>query len=170
MNLPAGGGMRRLKLYLDTTVWNFYFDDRVPVYQEAAVEFFAKARLGLYDLNASAAVAEELDAAPEPKRGKLLALFEEISPNLLEADAEVKRLAALYLDRRALPARSTLDALHVAHATLHQMDVLVSFNFKHLANIGRRDRITAINLEQGYSHPLNLLPPMQLPEVENGES
>jgi len=40
-------------------------------------------------------------------------------------------MAALYLERRALPARSTVDALHVAHATLHQMDVLVSFNFKH---------------------------------------
>jgi hypothetical protein len=155
---------------LDTTVWNFYFDDRVPVYREATVEFFAKARMGLYDLYASEAVLAELRDAPEPKRSLMLALFEEINPGMLAINPETDRLAALYLERRALPARSTIDAQHVALTTVHQMDVLVSFNFKHLANIGRRDRITAINLEQGYSHPLNLLPPMQLPEVENGDA
>lgn len=162
--------MKKLMLYLDTTVWNFSFAEDAPQYQAATVEFFAKVRLGYYDLYASDAVLVELRDAPEPRRGKMLALLEEIEPSFLEPSPEVKRLAALYLERGALPEKSTMDALHVAYATIHQMDVLVSFNFKHLANIGRRDRITAINLEQGYKHPLNLLPPMLLPETDNGKS
>jgi hypothetical protein len=132
------------------------------------VEFFVKARMGLYDLYYSETVLGEIEAAPEPRRGQMLALVSETGPQLLATTVEVERLAQVYLDRGALPPRSTVDAQHVAHATVNQMDVLVSLNFKHLANIGRRDRITAINLEQGYSHPLNLVPPMLLPEVDNG--
>jgi predicted nucleic acid-binding protein len=159
--------LKKLTLYLDTTVWNFNFSDDAPQYQIATQDFFTKARQGLYDLFVSDAVLVEMRGAPEPRRSKIQALLEEIAPNFLSASPEVKRLADLYIERGALPQKSAMDALHVAHATVHQIDVLVSFNFKHLANIGRRDRIAAINLQEGYKHPLNLLPPMLLPETDN---
>ena len=42
------------------------------------------------------------------------------------------------------------------------MDVLLSWNYKHLANINRELRILAANLEEGYTHPFRMVTPMEV--------
>jgi len=42
------------------------------------------------------------------------------------------------------------DALHVALATIGRVDVMVSWNFRHIVNLGRIRMFNAVNLEQGY--------------------
>jgi hypothetical protein len=154
--------MKRRKLYLDTSVWNFNFYDKAPEYQAATKEFFAKARQGLFDLYFSQTVLDEIKPAPQPLRAQMEALVVEIAPQLLPAAPEVDRLAALYLEKGVLPPKSDADAFHVAYATVQQMDAVVSWNFRHLANMNRRDKVAAVNLAEGYNHPLNLVTPLEV--------
>ena len=51
--------MKRLRLYLDTTVWNFAFAEDVPDYKEDTLEFFAKVRMGLFEIFTSDVVLNE---------------------------------------------------------------------------------------------------------------
>ena len=153
---------RRLAIYLDTTVWNFSFVEDARRYKKETLEFFEKARRGVYDIYHSVTLMEEVGRAPEGRRKDVLALLAEIRPQMLPMSTEVEALANLYLERGALPKRSKLDAMHVAHATVHNMDILVSWNFRHLANINRRNRMLAINLEQGYGKSLDIVTPLEV--------
>jgi len=152
--------MKRLRLYLDTTVWNFAFADDAPIYQKATVEFFERVRSGAFEIFESSAVAEEIDGAPERRAKQIAALMAEVSPTRLALVPEIERLAELYLKRKALPKRSRADAFHVAYATFYRVDILLSWNFKHLANVNRRSKLVAVNLEEGYGQALEIVTPL----------
>jgi predicted nucleic acid-binding protein len=154
--------LNRRKLYLDTSVWNFSFYDKAPEYQAATLEFFDKVRQGFFDIYFSQTVVEEIKPAPQPLRGLMEALVKEVAPQLLPESPEVARLAVLYLEKGVLPPKSVADAYHVAYATVHQMDAVVSWNFRHLASMNRRDRVASVNLDEGHRHPLNLVTPLEV--------
>ncbi len=63
---------------------------------------------------------------------------------------EAAELAQAYLDHGIGGPGSRADALHVALATVGRVDVLVSWNFKHVVNLGKIRLFNAVNLEQGY--------------------
>jgi hypothetical protein len=158
--------MKRLRLYLDTTVWNFPFADDAPEKQGHTLDFFQRVRYGIFEIYTSQAVLEELEGAPEPRRSQVMALWQETSHIRLEIPAEARDLAMLYVKQKALPARSVVDALHVALTTIHQLDALVSWNFKHLANLTRRSKLASVNLGQGDNHPLELVTPLEVLDDE----
>jgi predicted nucleic acid-binding protein len=158
--------MKKLKLYLDTTVWNFAFADDAPMYQKATVEFFGKVRWGAFEILESGTVAEEIEGAPEKRAKQIAALMTEVNPIRLPFVPEIERLAELYLKRQALPKRSRADAFHVAYATFYGVDALLSWNFKHLANLTRRNRLVAVNLEQGYGQALQIVTPLEVLDHE----
>ena len=60
------------------------------------------------------------------------------------------------------------DAFHVAYATVFGLDILLSWNFKHLANVRREMLIAAINQQEGYRHPLRLLSPLEVEDENEG--
>jgi len=70
-------------------------------------------------------------------------------PNLDEA----AELAGEYLSRGIVGPGSRADAEHVALATVAQADILVSWNFKHIVNVGRIRHFHAVNIELGYGTP-----------------
>lgn len=74
----------------------------------------------------------------------------------------------VYVVQKIIPAGKFEDALHVAYATVHQMDILLSWNFKHLANVRREALIAAVNQQTGYRYPLRLLSPLEV--EDEGES
>ena len=152
--------MEKLRLYLDTTVWNFAFADDAPEHKAETLEFFQKVRLGLFEIFYSEAVAEEVEAAPALRRHLIGKLLREIGPQKLEPRLEIQILAGEYLKRGVLPKRSHADALHVAYSTIYEMDALVSWNFRHLANVNRRNRVMVLNLEKGYNFPIQLVTPL----------
>ena len=154
--------MEKLKLYLDTTVWNFAFASDAPVYQADTLEFFQKVRLGLFEVFYSEAVVEEVEKAPATRRDLIEKLLREIVPQILEPRKEIQILADEYLDRGVLPKKSRVDALHVAYSTVYEMDALVSWNFRHLANVNRRRQVMALNLEKGYNFPIQLVTPLEV--------
>ena len=72
------------------------------------------------------------------------------------------RLADLYLQEGVLPQRTIDDARHVAIATIYEMDALISWNLKHLANLKRMERVNGVNLKEGYAKRLELVTPMEV--------
>ena len=56
--------------------------------------------------------------------------------------------------------------MHVAYATVCKMDILLSWNFKHLANVNKEARILAVNDGEGYNHSLRLLSPLEVQDED----
>ncbi|MBZ0166810.1 MAG: type II toxin-antitoxin system VapC family toxin [Candidatus Omnitrophica bacterium] len=152
--------MRKLKLYIETSAWNFYFSDDAPEKKEVTIEFFGLVEKGIYDIYLAQVVLDEIDEAPEPIKAKLMGLIQKYQPIELESDQEAEALAKLYMDKGAIPAKKEEDALHVAIATVHEMDVLVTWNYKHLANVKKAELLQSINLSEGYTKLLTITTPM----------
>jgi hypothetical protein len=81
--------------------------------------------------------------------------------------SEVVCLADAYLQQQIVPLKKRDDAFHVAYATVFEMDVLLSWNFKHLANIRREARFAAVNQVEGYWRTPRIVSPMEVEDEEN---
>jgi hypothetical protein len=108
-------------------------------------------------------VAAEIERTLDPVRRDQLraALGEYALPQLL-TNREVERLAFEYVEGGVVPATHFEDALHIALATLNEMDLLLSWNFKHLANIKKQVGVKIVNERNGYFYPLLLATPMEV--------
>ena len=154
--------MKRLQLYLETSVWNFYFADDAPEKQTITCQFFERVKQTHYDIYVSEVVLTEIARASEEKMHKLLELIGECHPKRLELTEDVIVLAQRYLHAGILPQRCLEDAFHAAVATVYEMDALISWNLRHLANLSRMEKINGINLLEGYSKKLELITPMEV--------
>jgi hypothetical protein len=158
--------MNKLRIYLDTSVVNFLFAEDAPDFRRVTEDFFA-VHAQKYELFASEVVVLEISRDPNPEhRRRLLDALRHHPIAMLPSNLEIERLADLYLAQGIIPATKREDALHVAHATVHSLDILLSWNFKHLANVRREALISALNQQQGYGHALRLLSPLEV-EDEN---
>ena len=152
--------MKKLKLYLETSVWNFYFAQDAPEKKALTVQFFD--HITDYEIFISDLVNKEIARASPAASQRLFTLLEQHQPTKLEITAEVLNLAQQYLDEGVLPASAVNDAIHAAVATVNEMDALLSWNLKHLANLNRIPKINGVNLKQGYSKKLELTTPMEV--------
>lgn len=66
--------MRKLKLYLDTSVWNFFFADDAPEKRDVTKEFFDLIQRGYYEVYISDVVLDEIRDAPETKKNQLFGI------------------------------------------------------------------------------------------------
>ena len=154
--------MKRLQLYIETSVWNFYFADDAPEKQQATFQFFREIQKGYYEIFISDVVLEEIGNASLEKRRKLFQLIEQYHPENLLIQQEVLVLARKYLHGSALPKKAEKDAMHVAVATLYEMNALISWNLKHLANLRRMEKLNGINQSAGFTKRLELITPMEV--------
>ena len=88
--------MKKLKLYIETSVWNFLFADDAPEKKRDTIRFFEEIQSGDYELFVSEMVMIEIRRAPETAKNKLLAKISEFEPEELEVTPEIRRLAAKY--------------------------------------------------------------------------
>ena len=75
---------------------------------------------------------------------------------------ESERLGELYVRNGIIPAKKVEDAYHIAISTVHVLYILTSWNYKHLANINKERMVAAVNLQEGYCHPLRFTTPMEV--------
>lgn len=133
----------KLRIYLDTSVFSAYYDDRIPERQRETQEFWKG--LAQFEIATSELAKEELSQAPEAgQRLKFQKLLEPFA--LLPITPEMQELARVYVDGGVFTAVMFNDALHVAAAVLSRQDVLVSWNFRHLVNRRRRAMVNEINI------------------------
>ncbi len=161
--------MRKLKLYLETSVWGFYFADDAPEKKEVTRRFFGNLAALPYAVYLSETVLEEISRAPEDMATALSELISRHDPSMLALNSEVSRLASEYMKKGALPSKALYDALHLAYASVYELDCVVSWNLRHIANLRRQEKIQGINLLNGYTKPIQLITPMEVSEDERLE-
>ena len=154
--------MRKLKLYIETSVWNFFFADDAPEKRDITKGFFESVKKGLYEVFVSEVVLREINNAPENKKNQLVKLIEQCSPASLDAVEEAEKLADIYLNREIIPAAKREDALHVGIATVFEMDAVVTWNYRHLANLRKAELFYSANLEAGYFKKIEIITPMEV--------
>ena len=77
---------------------------------------------------------------------------------MLGLTTEASYLAQLLIERKALPSKALADAVHIAIATTHEIKVVASFNFKHLAGVFARAKIEGTLRQLGYEPPMIATP------------
>jgi predicted nucleic acid-binding protein len=158
--------MRKPKLYIETSTWNFYFADDAPEKKEVTLNFFNKIAQSEYEIFISDIVIEEISKANPQKRKKLLNIIKKYKPKRLIINEEIIELSNKYILEGVLPAHKTDDAIHAATATIFEMDALISWNLKHLANFKKMELINGINIKEGYCKRLELITPMEVSDEE----
>jgi len=146
----------KVRVYLDTSVFSAYIDERTPDRQKYTRELWE--RLPEFEVTTSELAREELaDVVSAERRDRLLALLEGIVVHAITA--EMRAVAAQYVHQGVFTVVMTDDALHVAAASLTRQDILLSWNFKHLVNRRRRAWIAPANIALGLPTPEILAPP-----------
>lgn len=138
--------MKVLRIYIDTSVVGGCFDDNFSRWSNRLVADFQSRR---YMPVISAVVATELELAPEAVRAKFDEILQ-LEPEFLELTEEATALARVYFEHGALPLKFQNDLLHIALATVANVDVLVSWNFRHIVRLEKIRIFNAVNLELGY--------------------
>lgn len=138
----------RLKLYLDTSVLGAVCDPG-PEERLAAIhrvlEGFDK---GLWEGYISTLVLEEVDRAPKAIREKITLEIQKSRLTMLEETSESLALARAYVLAGAIPTDYEDDARHISVATVNDIRVIVSWNFRHMVNIERKRMINSVNLRE----------------------
>jgi predicted nucleic acid-binding protein len=149
--------MRAQRIYLDTSVLGGCFDPEFAPWSLGLMQDF---RLGTYRPVVSEVVAAEIADAPEPVRrqyAEVLALGAEV----LTASEAVLALADAYQERGIVSPKYADDAVHIALATAAEVDLLVSWNFRHIVHYEKIRLFNAVNLERGYK-PLQIYSPREV--------
>ncbi len=142
--------MKKLQLYFDTSVFNFVFADDVPEERTATLTLMGQVRQDRHDVFISDIVTREILNAPVRKSKQLISLIEELNPKVLDITDECVALAKKYIQEGIIPAKHDYDALHIAIASVHGLDAIISWNFKHMVKLKTRREVKAVNLLLGY--------------------
>lgn len=153
--------MKKLRIYIDTSVIGGYFDDEFNI--DTKLLFDAIIR-GEYHLVISDLTERELLNAPA--RVKTLLKDLKIDFEVIAVNQESIALAADYINEKVVGQTSLDDCIHIATATIYKLDILISWNFKHIVNVIRIRGYNSINLRNGYSI-LEIRSPKELINYEN---
>jgi predicted nucleic acid-binding protein len=150
------------RIYIDTSIVGGFFDKE---FAEPTKALFEKLERKEIIFVISDLLIRELEKAPENVRSLLNAYSQECfeSISLIEAARE---LADNYISEKVVGKTSLEDCQHIAMATINKVDILASWNFKHIVNINRIRGYNSVNLKKGYA-TLEIRSPKDLVEYED---
>ena len=140
----------RWRVYVDTSVFGASQSDEDDEFREPSQELFRDILDGKLTLVLSDVTQRELDQAPEAVQA-VLSRLPFAQAEYADSSGEAEALAERYILEGALTSGSRADALHIATATVAQVDLLVSWNFKHIVNARRIRAFNRVNAQAGYS-------------------
>jgi len=158
--------MRRQKIYLETSLFNFYVDEDRGTAHYDTVKLFEHIAAGKYEPFTSTYVTEELKGAQEEKRDKMLKIIDDYSITVLNTIEEVGSIADIYVAEGVIPQKYVMDGLHIAIATVYGLDMIVSMNFHHIVKQKTIRMTESINILNGY-RAVEICSPTEV--VENEE-
>ena len=132
-----------MTLFLDTSVIGGYFDEK---FEQDTRPLFQNIKDGKYIAFISSTTEKELKNAPERVRNLLI----EFDWKLIKVIPEYEILADEYIKEKVVGETSRDDCIHIATATINNIDILVSWNFKHIVNVERIRGYNSINIRNGY--------------------
>ena len=137
----------RQRIYIDTSVVGGYYDEE---FKEATIQLFERLDKNEVIFVVSDLLDLELINAPQLVREHLLKYsadkFQRVE---LTKDAII--LADTYIEEKVVGSTSLEDCRHIALATIYKVDVLASWNFKHIVNLQRIKGYNSVNVRLGYS-------------------
>ena len=154
------------RVYIETTIPSFYHEVRQEPDMVARRDWTREwwdSHRARYSLVTSIPVIEELDVGDHPKKPECLQLIEGI-PLLPIADP-VAEIVDAYIEHHLMPSDPKGDALHLALASYHRCQFLLTWNCAHLANANKQEHIRHINALLGLHVPI-LTTPLELIEEQ----
>ena len=145
----------KLSIYLETSVIGAYLDNGDPFRRDLTIRWFER-ELSEYRACTSLLVRCELERIAEPHRTGYLKLIAPLEYLALADEAAI--LAEGYISRGIFQRKFLADALHVALASFHKIDYLVTWNFGHIANVRKQARIRLFNTAAGFFSPQIITP------------
>ncbi|MCX7735110.1 MAG: PIN domain-containing protein [Candidatus Kapabacteria bacterium] len=151
--------MHKLRIYIDTSVIGGCFDEEFAEWSNKLFDEFIR---GKKIAVISDITMAELSEAPDFIKNRI----EDIPPEnieIVERIEEIEYLTSKYIEFNAISPKFIQDAIHIATATIYKVDILVSWNFKHIVNFRRIQLYNSINLMFGYPL-LNIRSPREVIE------
>jgi hypothetical protein len=154
--------MSKPRIYIETTIPSFYYERRtaldIVVRREWTRQWWSTAPVR-YEMVTSPAVLDELIAGRAERGEERLALLAGLP--LVPVEAPVVEIVEAYIQHKLMPADPGGDALHLALASFHKCDFLLTWNCAHLANANKFGHIRRVNALLGLFVP-ELVTPLQL--------
>lgn len=135
------------RIYIDTSVVGGFFDEE---FKEATAMLFERLEKKEVVFVVSELLDLELIGAPQQVRDLLNKYSSEMFERI-EMTNEAIELADRYISEKVVGKTSLEDCRHIALATIHKVDVLASWNFKHIVNLDRIKGYNSVNLRLGYT-------------------
>ena len=148
------------KIYLETTIISYLAarpskDLITAAHQQVTHDWWQNRRLD-FDLFSSQLVIQESSAGDAAVAKKRLQLLSDIS--LVQVNVDCVSLGRALVERGPIPEKAAVDALHIAIATVHGMDYLLTWNCKHIANAEMQTAVNRICRSAGYEPPVICTP------------
>ena len=150
------------RFYFDTSVFGGLFDTE---FERETTILFEKVALGQIICVYSNLTESELSKAPQRVRDFFLDLKDD-HKEITRVTPEALQLAQTYIKENVVGQTSLDDCIHIATATLNKVDILVSWNFKHIVNVYRIRGYNSVNLRLGYS-TIDIRSPKEIVGDEN---
>ena len=157
-------------IYVETSVPSFYYETRAARDMQSRRDWTRQwwsLPKWEQELVIGLPVISELEAAPPAKRVKALALIAAL--RLLPYPSEIAEIVAVYFAHKLMPREAQGDADHLALASFHHCDLLVTWNCKHLANANKFGHIHRVNALLRLRTPA-LVTPLQLLEKDDEDA
>lgn len=154
--------MTRPRVYIETTIPSFYYEDRIAPNIVARREWTQRwwdEAPKHYELVTSLAVLDELAGGMPERSSKRLDLVRGLP--ILPVETTITEIVQGYIRHKLMPADPGGDALHLALASFHKCDFLLTWNCQHLANANKFNHIRRINTILGLFVPA-LVTPLEL--------
>jgi predicted nucleic acid-binding protein len=155
------------RIYVETTVPSFYYEVRdepeMVARHDWTRQWWDRVRADC-ELMTSPPVVDELERGDFPSREECLRLIAPLP--LLAVEPPVLEIVQSYIARQVMPKNPVGDALHLALASYHRCDFLVTWNCKHLANATKFAHIRRVNALLGLFVP-SLVTPLELLEADD---
>lgn len=142
--------MRKLKVYLDTSVVSHLLQEDVPEKMADTRQLWEMFKDGQYEVYLSTVTLREIEKCSEPKKTQLIDRLNEIQFKTLDITDDVVAMAEKIIDMGILTQKSFDDCQHIGAAIIYGCDCIVSWNFKHIVNIRTIRGVRAITNLEGY--------------------
>jgi hypothetical protein len=150
------------KVYIETSVWGMMLENQPRALREPTKRFLRQCVSGLFVPYVSTVVLLEIALAEPAAAERMVREINKLSPNALEPTEESEELAEAYLRAGVIPAKKREDARHVAIATVAGLEIVVSWNHRHMANERKRTLFNAVNHLAGYERVLLIHTPFEV--------
>ena len=144
------------KIYIETSVISYLTArpsrDLITAAQQQITSIWWEEHRSNYALYVSTLVIEEASGGDPLAAQRRLRAIDGIE--VLEVTDDIINLAALLIEKKVVPRKAVEDAYHIAIACIYEMQYLITWNYRHIANATMREAINKVCREAGYKPPV----------------